>query len=261
MSVSLLPWNNDTPSATTSTASIWQELPVGSRHGPLPPTIALWLQAATVPLAYLHGNSGCTSTSSRTNIWLTPGGDAHLVEAAACRARRAAPHAGLRRAGATGADRRWPDGDVYSLGAALYALLTGRRRSTPRSRETGLSDLKPAREVNPNIEPYLPSSLASHVVAAGHARICTYGRGRVALSDHLAGTGRCRARVEPEPGGGGRPARCRGGAGWIVGRLSVCRRCWCCCWRPVVSGPDKPRTTPAEAGGHQHSCNRRWRRR
>ena len=26
-------------------------------------------------------------------------------------------------------------------------------------------------------------------------------------------------------------------AGWIAGRLSVCRRCWCCCWRPSCFWP------------------------
>lgn len=45
--------------------------------------------------------------------------------------------------------------DIYSLGATLYMLLTGEEPPNALSRESGLSDLIPAREVNPNVEPYL----------------------------------------------------------------------------------------------------------
>ena len=37
----------------------------------------------------------------------------------------------------------------------LYTLLTGKTPPNALSRETGLSDLTPAREVNPDVEPYL----------------------------------------------------------------------------------------------------------
>ena len=48
-----------------------------------------------------------------------------------------------------------PASDIYSLGATLYALLTNQTPANALSRESGLADLVPAREVNPDIEPYL----------------------------------------------------------------------------------------------------------
>ncbi len=126
------------------------------QYGPLPSDlIAPWLQAATVPLAYLHGQKRLHLNIKPANIRLTPAGEVFLVDSGL-------PGLGVRpHTPGYGAPEQQaqadvgPTADVYSLGATLYALLTGLTPPNALSRETGLSDLKPAREVNPNIEPYL----------------------------------------------------------------------------------------------------------
>ena len=126
------------------------------RYGPLPSDlIAPWLQAATTPLTYLHEQDRLHLDIKPANVRLTPAGEVFLVDSGL-------PGLGVRpHAPGYGAPEQQaqttvgPTADVYSLGATLYALLTGRTPPNALSRETGLSDLIPAREVNPNVEPYL----------------------------------------------------------------------------------------------------------
>ena len=126
------------------------------QYGPLPSDlIAPWLQAATVPLAYLHGQKQLHLDIKPANIRLTPDGRVFLVDSGL-------PGLGVRpHAAGYGAPEQQAQGavgpasDIYSLGATLYSLLTGRTPPNALSRETGLSDLTPAREVNPDVEPYL----------------------------------------------------------------------------------------------------------
>ena len=126
------------------------------QYGPLPSDLIVpWLQAATVPLAYLHGQKRLHLNIKPANILLTPEGDIYLVDTGL-------PGLGVRpNATGYGSPEQQaqldvgPTADVYSLGATLYALLTGVVPPNPLSRETGLSDLIPAREVNPDVEPYL----------------------------------------------------------------------------------------------------------
>ena len=126
------------------------------QYGPLPTDLIVpWLQSATVPLAYLHSQKRLHLNIKPANIRLTPDGQIFLVDSGL-------PGLGVRpHAPGYGAPEQQaqvesgPTADVYSLGATLYTLLTGKVPPNALSRETGLSDLTPAREVNPDIEPYL----------------------------------------------------------------------------------------------------------
>lgn len=126
------------------------------QYGPLPSDlIAPWLQAACRPLAYLHQQSRLHLNIKPANLRLTPAGDIFLVDSGlpGLGVRPHTPGYGAPEQQAQG--EVGPAADIYSLGATLYTLLTGVIPPNALSRETGLSDLVPAREVNPNIEPYL----------------------------------------------------------------------------------------------------------
>jgi formylglycine-generating enzyme required for sulfatase activity len=126
------------------------------QYGPLPSDLIIgWLQAACRPLIYLHEQGQLHLNIKPTNIRLTPAGQVFLVDSGM-------PGLGLRvdSSGYAAPEQQsqidaTPESDVYSLGATLYALLTGETLPDPLRRESGLVSLIPAREVNPNVEPYL----------------------------------------------------------------------------------------------------------
>jgi len=126
------------------------------QYGPLPSDLIVpWLQAACRPLAYLHGKGQLHLDVKPANIRLTPQGDVYLVDSGlpGLGIRPHTPGFGAPEQQARG--EVGPAADIYSLGATLYALLTGKTPPNALGRETGLNDLVPAREVNPDVEPYL----------------------------------------------------------------------------------------------------------
>lgn len=126
------------------------------QYGTMPSDLAIgWLQAACKPLTYLHEQKRLHLNIKPANIRVTPSGDVFLVDSGL-------PGLGvLPRSDGYGAPEQEAQQelsvatDIYSLGATLYTLLTGQEPPKALSRETGLADLLPAREVNPNVEPYL----------------------------------------------------------------------------------------------------------
>lgn len=128
-----------------------------AQYGPLPSDLILgWLQSVCVPLTYLHEQNILHLDLKPANIRLTPSGNIVLVGvqipgvalSVGQNGRFTPPeqhnHAALSAAA-----------DIYGLGATLYTLLTGETPPNALGRESGLVDLIPAREVNPNVEPYL----------------------------------------------------------------------------------------------------------
>ncbi len=126
------------------------------QYGPLPSDLIIgWLQTAVTPLVYLHEKGQLHLGIKPANIRLTPDGDLFLVDSGlpgmgipAINDGYAAPELAAQTEAAAASD-------IFSLGAALYTLLTAQIPPDPLRRESGLVDLKPAREVNPNVEPYL----------------------------------------------------------------------------------------------------------
>jgi formylglycine-generating enzyme required for sulfatase activity len=135
------------------------------QYGPLPSDLIIgWLQAACVPLAYLHEQNILHLDLKPANLRLTPAGDIVLVGGQIPGLNLAAPNGRYGAPEQQNQNALTPVTDIYSLGATLYTLLTGEEPPNALSRESGLVDLIPAREVNPNIEPYL-SLVANRAMA------------------------------------------------------------------------------------------------
>jgi formylglycine-generating enzyme required for sulfatase activity len=126
------------------------------QYGPLPSDLIIgWLQAVCKPLAYLHQQKQLHLNVKPANIRQAPSGEVYLVDGGL-------PGLGIRpHTNGYGSPEQQAQtevdaaSDIYSLGATLYALLTGQVPPKALARESGLVDLKPAREVNPDVEPYL----------------------------------------------------------------------------------------------------------
>ncbi|HSG16503.1 MAG TPA: SUMF1/EgtB/PvdO family nonheme iron enzyme [Anaerolineae bacterium] len=126
------------------------------QYGPLPSDLIIaWLQAACRPLTHLHQKKQLHLNIKPVNLRLRPDGELFLVDTGL-------PGLGLS-AGSGGytAPEQQMSGvvttasDIYGLGATLYSLLTNKAPPDALRRESGLETLVPAREVNPDVEPYL----------------------------------------------------------------------------------------------------------
>jgi formylglycine-generating enzyme required for sulfatase activity len=126
------------------------------QYGPLPSDLIIgWLQSACEPLAYLHKRGVLHLNIKPANLRLTADATIFLVDTGL-------PGLGVRpHTDGYGAPEQQAQtevtghSDIYSLGATLYTLLTAQVPPKALSRESGLADLIPAREVNPDVEPYL----------------------------------------------------------------------------------------------------------
>jgi formylglycine-generating enzyme required for sulfatase activity len=126
------------------------------QYGPLPSDLVIaWLQATCRPLGYLHEQSQLHLNIKPANLRVRPDGELFLVDSglpglgvSAGSGAYASPE--QKKLGAVTALS-----DIYGLGATLYTLLTDKAPPDPLRRESGLEMLVPAREVNPDVEPYL----------------------------------------------------------------------------------------------------------
>ena len=129
-----------------------------AQYGPLPSALIIeWLQAVCRPLTYLHEKGMAHLDVKPANIRVTPAGEVMLVDSglpglgvAAGTRGFAAPEQQKQNSDAVGAAS-----DIYSLGATLYTLLADVEPVGALQRESGLEELIPARELNPDVEPYL----------------------------------------------------------------------------------------------------------
>ncbi len=135
------------------------------QYGSLPSDLITgWLQAACEPLGYLHSQKRLHLNIKPANIRLTPASNIFLVDTG-LQGLGVRPHnAGFGSPEQQAQNDVTPASDIYSLGATLYALLTAKVPPNALTRESGLEDMVPAREINPDVEPYL-SLVASRAMS------------------------------------------------------------------------------------------------
>jgi len=125
-------------------------------YGRLPTDLIIsWLQSACKPLTYLHENNQLHLNVKPDNIRLTPQGEIILVDTGLPGLGIGVGTSGFAPPEQQAQIAVSAASDIYGLGAALYAMLTCQRPPDSLHRESGLEELIPARELNPDVEPYL----------------------------------------------------------------------------------------------------------
>lgn len=132
---------------------------------PLPSErVVEWLQESCVPLDYLHQKGQLHLNIKPANIRVTPRGEVFLVDTGLPRLGVPRGNPGYAALEQQTQKQVSETTDVYALGATLYTLLTGRTPVDAARREMGLEQLRPARQLNPDAEPYL-SLVASRAMS------------------------------------------------------------------------------------------------
>lgn len=127
-----------------------------AQYGRFPSDLIIgWLQAASKPLTYLHQQNQLHLNIKPANIRLTPSGDIFLVDSGLPGLGVPVGFSGYAAPEQQSQASVTLASDIYSLGATLYTLLTGKIPPDGLRRQSGLAELIPAREVNPDVEPYL----------------------------------------------------------------------------------------------------------
>lgn len=128
-----------------------------AQYGPLPSDLIIeWLQGVCRPLAYLHEKGVLHLDVKPANVRIAPDGTVFLVDGGlpglgiAPGTRGYAAPEQQKQSSEVG-----PAADIYSLGATLYTMLTDATPPGALQRESGLEEMRAAREVNPDVEPYL----------------------------------------------------------------------------------------------------------
>jgi formylglycine-generating enzyme required for sulfatase activity len=126
------------------------------QYGPLPEDLVIrWLQEGCRPLGYLHEKGALHLNVKPDNLRLTPAGDIFLVDTGLPGLGISTGTTGFAAPEQAGQMEITPASDIYGLGATLYCLLTGDVPADALRRQSGLVDLRPPREVNPDVSPYL----------------------------------------------------------------------------------------------------------
>lgn len=159
------------------------------QYGPLPPAqVAAWLQAAADPLTYLHQQGLVHLNLKPANLRLTPQGELFVVDTGL-------PEIGIAPGGEGFAspEQRQQQAvtaasDIYSLGATLYTLLTNTPPAPALKRQSGLSVLTAARDLNADVPPYLSLVANRALSLRPDARYDTAADFAHALSNPLGAT-------------------------------------------------------------------------
>jgi formylglycine-generating enzyme required for sulfatase activity len=126
------------------------------QYGPLPSDLIIaWLQAACRPLGYLHDQKQLHLDVKPANLRIRPDGELFLVDTGLAGLGVSAGRGGYASPEQQMSGQVTTASDIYGLGATLYTLLADKEPPDALRRESGLEILVPAREVNPDVEPYL----------------------------------------------------------------------------------------------------------
>lgn len=144
---------------------------LATQFHPLPEErVVAWLQAAVQPLAWLHARGRLHLDVKPANLRLTPQGEIVLVDGGLPGLGLTAGTPGYAAPEQQALRGASPASDIYGLGATLYTLLTAQVPVTAAHREAGLADLRPARDVNPQVAPYLSLAAARALALRPDAR-------------------------------------------------------------------------------------------
>ena len=138
---------------------------LAAQYGQLPHgQIIGWLQQVCEGLNHLHGQERLHLDVKPQNVRIRPNSQVVLVDSGLPGMGIASGTSGYASPEQQAQRDATQQSDIYSLGATLYHLLTGKTPPDALQRETALLDLTPAREVNANVEPYL-SIIAQHAMS------------------------------------------------------------------------------------------------